>query len=37
MDSEVKHEKCVTLEKIKMTEVEELADTNSEDDVAFGV
>ena len=35
MDSEVKHEKCVTLEEIKMTEVEELADTNSEDDVAL--
>ena len=35
MDSEVKHEKCVTLKKIKMTEVEELADTNSEDDVAL--
>ncbi len=33
MNCEVKHEKCVTLEKL--AEVEELADTNRVDDVAL--
>ena len=35
MDSEAKHEKRVTLEKIKLAEVEELADANSENDVTL--
>ena len=35
MDCEAKHEKCVTLEKIKLAEAQELADTNSEDDVVL--
>ena len=35
MNCEVKHEKCVTFEKIKMAEVEEVADTNTVDDVAL--
>ena len=35
MDCEAKHDKCVTLEKIKLAEAQELAETNSEDDVAL--
>ena len=35
MDCEAKHEKCVTLEKIKLAEAQELAETNSEDDVVL--
>ena len=35
MDFEAKHEKCVTLEKIKLAEAQELAETNSEDDVVL--
>ena len=35
MDCETKHEKCVTLEKMKLAEAAELANTNSEDDVTL--
>jgi hypothetical protein len=35
MNCEVKHEKCVTLENVKIVEVEEVADTNRVHDVAL--